>query len=236
MPESVTDRPTSAYEHVFLMAKNGNSPILWRARDTDEWSTDPDLSEVLADEETPRWRGFDYYYDADAIAEPLATDPRENYPARARVTGRGEQASAAARGNDRDKSGGFPPRKRKRSGNKRRTPGEDVIPGASHVGRGFPWVENDAGTRNRRNVWTINTKPFPGAHFAVFPLTLPMLCIQAGSEPGDTILDPFAGAGTTGVAAQKLAREFIGIELNPEYAEMAERRINGTPLSLELGA
>jgi DNA modification methylase len=177
-----------------------------------------------------------YYYDAGAIAEPLATDPRENYPARAKVTGRGTQGAAAARGNDRDKSGGFPPRKKKRSGNLKRTPGEDVIPGASHVGRGFPWEENDAGTRNRRSVWTINTQPFAPAHFATFPLTLPMLCIQAGSATGDTVLDPFAGAGTTGVAATKLAREFIGIELNPEYADMAKRRINGTPLALELGA
>lgn len=89
-----------------------------------------------------------------------------------------------------------------------------------------------AGTRNRRSVWTINTKPFPEAHFAVFPLTLPMLCIQAGTATGDTVLDPFAGAGTTGVAAQKLGREFVGVELNPEYAAMAERRIAGTPLSL----
>ncbi len=86
--------------------------------------------------------------------------------------------------------------------------------------------------RNRRTVWTITTKPFPEAHFAVFPETLPSLCIQAGSAIGDTILDPFAGAGTTGVVAQKLGREFVGIELNPEYAEMARRRIAGTPLSL----
>jgi len=143
-----------------------------------------------------------YYYDGDAVAEPLATDPRE----------------------------------RKRSGNKKRTPGEDVIPGASHVGRSFPWTENDAGTRNRRSVWTITTKPFPEAHFATFPLQIPMLCIQAGSAPGDTVLDPFAGAGTTGVAATKLAREFVGIELNEEYAAMATRRIMGTPLALEIGA
>lgn len=87
-------------------------------------------------------------------------------------------------------------------------------------------------SRNRRSVWTINTKAFPGAHFAAFPETLPSLCIQAGSAIGDTVLDPFAGAGTTGVVAQKLGREFVGIELNPEYADMARKRIAGTPLSL----
>ncbi|MFW6083755.1 MAG: DNA methyltransferase [Gemmatimonadota bacterium] len=169
-----------------------------------------------------------YYYDADAIAEPLSTDPRENYPSRARVTGRGEQGTADARGNDRDKSGGFPPRK---SGNKRRKYGDDVDRPGSHIGRSIPW---EGYTRNRRSVWTITTKPFPEAHFAVFPLTLPMLCIQAGSERGDIVLDPFAGAGTTGVAATKLGRSFVGIELNPEYAEMARRRIKGTPLALDL--
>jgi DNA modification methylase len=79
--------------------------------------------------------------------------------------------------------------------------------------------------RNRRSVWTITTKPFKEAHFAVFPPEIPEICIKAGSKSGDTILDPFSGAGTTGLVAEKLGRKFIGIELNPSYVEMSKKRI-----------
>jgi len=80
-------------------------------------------------------------------------------------------------------------------------------------------------TRNRRSVWTVTTKPFKGAHFATFPIDLIEPCILAGSAKGDTVLDPFFGAGTTGVAALKHERKFIGCELNQEYVEIAEKRI-----------
>src|SRR5574343_362575 len=80
-------------------------------------------------------------------------------------------------------------------------------------------------TRNRRSVWTIATQPFPGAHFAVMPEALVEPCVLAGSAVGDTVLDPFAGSGTVGVVALRHGRHFIGIELNPEYAGMAEERI-----------
>ena len=81
------------------------------------------------------------------------------------------------------------------------------------------------GTRNKRDVWTIPTQPFKGAHFAVMPEALVTPCVLAGSREGDTVLDPFAGSGTVGVVALRHQRDFIGIELNPEYAEMAQRRI-----------
>jgi DNA modification methylase len=85
--------------------------------------------------------------------------------------------------------------------------------------------------RNKRSVWTIRPQPFHEAHFATFPVELPDICIRAGSRLGDLVLDPFAGAGTTGIAAQRRGRRFIGIELNPEYAEIARRRIdNDQPL------
>lgn len=80
-------------------------------------------------------------------------------------------------------------------------------------------------TRNKRSVWTVTTKPFKGAHFATFPPDLIEPCILAGSRKGDTVLDPFFGAGTTGVVAKKHERECIGIELNPEYMEIAKRRV-----------
>lgn len=82
--------------------------------------------------------------------------------------------------------------------------------------------------RNKRDVWTIPTKPFKGAHFATFPEALVEPCLLAGCPEGGTALDPFAGAGTVGVVCKKNNRNFIGIELNPEYAAMAETRINNT--------
>ena len=78
----------------------------------------------------------------------------------------------------------------------------------------------------------LDTKPFREAHFATFPPEIPEICIKAGSRAGDTILDPFAGAGTTGLVAEKLGRKFVGIELNPEYVDMAERRIEAARLPL----
>lgn len=81
------------------------------------------------------------------------------------------------------------------------------------------------GGANLKSVWTIATQPFKGAHFAVMPERLADLCIRAGSRTNDMVLDPFAGAGTTGVVAAKLGRRFVGIELNPEYAAIAQRRI-----------
>ena len=79
--------------------------------------------------------------------------------------------------------------------------------------------------RNRRSVWTVATQPFKGAHFATFPPALIEPCILAGSKRGDTVLDPFGGAGTTGLVADRLGRNAVLCELNPAYAEMARRRI-----------
>ena len=79
--------------------------------------------------------------------------------------------------------------------------------------------------RNRRSVWSIPTEPFPGAHFATFPPKLIEPCILAGSNPGDWVLDPFFGSGTVGVVAEQQARKYVGIELNPEYVDMALKRI-----------
>jgi len=79
--------------------------------------------------------------------------------------------------------------------------------------------------RNRRSVWSINTEPFPEAHFATFPPALIEPCIAASAKPGDRVLDPFFGSGTVGVVASKMGCGFCGIELNPEYAAIAERRL-----------
>jgi DNA modification methylase len=81
------------------------------------------------------------------------------------------------------------------------------------------------GKRNKRDVWTINTKPFKGAHFAVMPEALVEPCVLAGSAEGDTVLDPFTGSGTVAVVANRHGRNFVGTELNAEYAEIARHRI-----------
>jgi DNA modification methylase len=82
-----------------------------------------------------------------------------------------------------------------------------------------------ANKRNKRSVWKINQKPYAGAHFAVFPEELVKTCMLAGSKEGDLVLDPFVGSGTTGAVANKLKRNFIGIDLNPDYCIMAQERI-----------
>lgn len=82
-------------------------------------------------------------------------------------------------------------------------------------------------TRNRRDVWKINTVPFKGGHYATFPPKLVETCLLAGCPEGGIVLDPFMGSGTTGLVAKQLNRHFVGIELNPEFTELAYRRIGG---------
>ncbi|NYT66114.1 site-specific DNA-methyltransferase [Alcaligenaceae bacterium] len=80
-------------------------------------------------------------------------------------------------------------------------------------------------SKNRRTVWNINTEPYAGSHFAVYPRTLVQLCIAAGSRVDGRVLDPFFGSGTTGVVCNDSGRECVGVELNPEYAELARERL-----------
>lgn len=93
----------------------------------------------------------------------------------------------------------------------------------------------DTGKRNKRDVWTVTTKPFKGAHFATFPPDLIEPCILAGCPEGGTVLDPFFGAGTTGLVAQRHNRKWIGCELNPEYAAIAQARIEAESTLFTIG-
>lgn len=177
MPESVSDRPTSAHEHIFLLSKTRN-----------------------------------YYYDADAIREAESVPDWDDgsrvfggvnkHGANAqhgRTTGR--RAVARKRG--------LPPRHAQYESSDQT--------GLDRVGRGIG--------RNARNVWTVATRPFSEAHFATFPPRLIEPCIKAGSPLGGVVLDPFGGAGTTALVADRLQRSAILIELNPEYVDLARRRI-----------
>jgi site-specific DNA-methyltransferase (cytosine-N4-specific) len=100
-------------------------------------------------------------------------------------------------------------------------------------GHGRGQRELNAKGANPGDIWEIATRPYPGAHFAVMPIDLPIRCIKAGCKPGGTVLDPFSGSGTTGEAARKLGRRYIGIDLNPDYHELAVKRFAQGVLNLD---
>lgn len=183
MPESVRDRCTKAHEYMFLLSKR---PTYYFDVDAIK---EPSVSVTGSGNKVRKARPGQESLGIGAQAGSIPWTPRLG-----KIIGRGEQGYSAARGNDRDNSGGFP---------------------------------NPQGTRQKRSVWTVTPKPFKGAHFATFPPDLIEPCILAGSKVGDTVLDPFFGAGTTGLVANKHARKYIGIELNPEYVAMAQKRIDG---------
>jgi len=205
MPESVTDRCTKAHEYIFLLSKAAR-----------------------------------YYFDAGAIAEGLAPASIERLS---------QPNLDAQMGSNRvpGKTNGT----MKAVGNIRKSDStnESFVPGASSHGglhragrsRGLPprhaaYPEssdqsglNDVGrggTRNKRSVWTVATMPFKEAHFATFPPDLIEPCILAGCPAGGVVLDPFGGAGTTGMVADRHGRDAILIELNPDYAAMARERLH----------
>lgn len=165
MPESVKDRPTRCYEHVFLLTKSKK-----------------------------------YFYDATAIAEPIAPTTAARYK-----SGRGENHKYAEE-----------------------VPGQGKVQGINRVRKGGYYDDALIPTiRNKRDVWLINTVPYKGGHFAAFPPKLAETCIMAGCPKGGIVLDPFFGSGTTGLAAKTLDRRYIGIELNAEYCALARARIGG---------
>ena len=138
-----------------------------------------------------------YFYDAEAIKEPIAESTK--------MWGGGKQ--------------GWGP-----SNTKHATPQGTHGPSLRGEGR---CGESSDGKRNKRTVWNITTKPYKEAHFATFPPELPEICIKAGCPQGGTVLDPFAGAGTTLYVAEQLGRNSIGIELNPDYCDIIRHRMAG---------
>lgn len=156
-----------------------------------------------------------YYFDAAAISEPIAGSSTKRYL----------QNIEAQKGSDRQpgKTNGKMKAVLPRFG------GEKYGADGSEESRtksGKPYVPTLR--RNKRDVWAISTGGFKGAHFAVFPEKLVEPCILAGCPEGGTVLDPFAGSGTTGVVAKRLRRHFVGVEINPEYWQMATDRIAAT--------
>ena len=109
---------------------------------------------------------------------------------------------------------------------KQNSTNDSFVPGAtSHGGLHREGSEREPETRNRRSVWTVATRPYKGAHFATFPPALIEPCILAGSRPGDIVLDPFMGSGTTAAVAIQHGRQYLGCELNQEYGPLQQERI-----------
>jgi len=197
MPESVTDRCTKSHEYIFLLAKSQK-----------------------------------YYYDYEAIQELANYDGRKDTLMKGsdkysdgEYLQNGNANSLSVKGRERWK---FKEVNRKFGGNKygdNNDPKFQTYSGNNWTPNGKEVGGEIVAVRNKRSVWTVNTKPYSEAHFATFPELLIVDCIKAGCPEGGIVLDPFMGAGTTGVVARKLNRNFIGFELNEEYIKIAEKRL-----------
>jgi DNA modification methylase len=162
-----------------------------------------------------------YYFDYKAIMEPaICGRLRGSGPMSALGTGRGDAVKSDKQSGHGPRHAGFDQRWRERT-----SATSDELQGKT-ADRQNPAFRTIREMRRKRDVWVIPTRSFKGAHFATFPPDLVTPCILAGCPEGGTVLDPFAGAGTTGMVANSLGRSAVLIELNPEYAQMAADRIN----------
>lgn len=176
----------------------------WTLRSDIIWSKPNPMPESVRDRPTKSHeyvflfsKSTRYHYDADAIKEPAVGGTGGDFSAK-------YAAAQPSHGTKQDQTGN-----------------------RQYTGFNGRWKnrENIPETRNKRSVWTVSTKPFKGSHFATFPTDLIEPMIKAGCPAGGIVYDPFMGAGTVGVVAQRLGRHYAGSELNPEYLKMAEERI-----------
>lgn len=192
----------------------------WYLRSDIIWSKPNPMPESISDRPTKAHEYIflltkrqRYYYDLEAIKEPVT-------------------------GNAHGRGAGVNPKAKVPSG-------WDTGPGDHRGRRGrYPKSKQNASfsasvvdivdERNKRSVWAVPTQPYPEAHFATYPEALILPCVLAGAAAGAIVFDPFTGSGTTAVVALKQGRRFVGIELNPEYVQMAERRIRGAVGELAL--
>ncbi|WP_280224975.1 DNA-methyltransferase [Nocardia farcinica] len=197
----------------------------WILRNAIVWHKPNAMPESITDRLSSRYeqvflfsKARRYWFDLDPIREPAVTqrasallwarDSKEgDMPDRARRQHRAERPDPAVRG---------------------KASGVGVMPtGAQHT------AQHERG-RNPGDVWSIPTAPFPGAHFAVMPPALAERCVLAGCRPGGTVLDPFSGSGTTGLAAAKHGRRYVGVDLSAEYLGLSLRtRLQQPALNIE---
>ena len=250
MPESVTDRPTKAHEYLFLLTKSAR--YFYDAAAIKE-PTSPDTHARYSRGRSKTHKYADGGPGHQTIAATFEhmRVGREGKNSRMHVDrdpahlkyGSGNKVRKVADGSDgrlaTNLGRNVPWTDDGQGRNKRdvwteeawkRGPG--VNPKCAEPGRGIKQnssfcavVKDVVDSRNKRTVWKVASSPFKGAHFATFPAKLIEPCILAGSQVGDVVLDPFSGAGTTGLVAQEHGREYLGIELNPEYVAMAEARL-----------
>lgn len=205
MPESVRDRFASRCEMVFLFAK-----------------------------------GSRYWFDLDAVRDPV-TRPQVGDQGIAFGANHGEarrRGASARRGRDHASVNAHavqarPPATSPQTNcgptGRRHTSGH---PKGRNPGDFWQITTEDADTQLPGHfAWSIPTRPFPEAHFAVMPVALADQCIRAGCKPGGTVLDPFSGSGTTGIAAERNGCRYIGIDLNSDYLDLSLRtRLRQAPL------
>lgn len=156
-----------------------------------------------------------YYFDAEAISEPITGSSTKRYLQNVEQQNGSEKMPNR---NGRPMKAALP-----RFGGEKY--GDDTTD-ESRTKSGKTYIPT--ARRNKRDVWTVGTSGFRGAHFAVFPEKLIEPCILAGCPKGGVVLDPFTGSGTTGVVAKRLGRHFVGIEIKPDYQKMATGRIEAT--------
>lgn len=202
----------------------------WTLRNDVIWSKPNAMPESVADRLSSRHehvfmlaKNRRYFFDLDAIREPTVT------------------AREAALTWDREEQcvpGQKPQHRPGRTWAQRAANGapsrRGINPSAAQGDSNFATAPSG---RNPGDVWEIPTQPFPGAHFATMPARLAQRCIAAGCKPSGTVLDPFSGSGTTGMAAQRLGRKYIGIDLNAEYLELSLRtRLQAAAIDFEAEA
>lgn len=242
MPDSSgAQRPSTAHEKIFLLTKSDSGEV-WRARDTGEVSFRADLSErcgLVTDpsREGPRWLRIGAYYDASAVVQARSSEEDAVTYRGGSYVG-GAPGPRAVSGNSRVKmpdgwdtgAGGHGSRHRRG-----REAGKMIEVSPRHKGHinhtGLDELGRGTGRFLRNyepaplSVWPMATQAFGDAHFATFPPELAERCILAGCPKGGLVLDPFGGAGTTALVAVRHGRRAALIELNPDYAAMARRRI-----------
>lgn len=209
MPESCRDRPTKAHEYLFLLAKSERY-----AFDFEAWQES--TSEATRPRRANNGVGFGHGTDADQRGRGRIAKPS------------GWNAGATGRAHD-ELVGRYASTPQHAPDRKLAEHGTGVKANKSMDAA----LATMPAVRNRRTVWTIPTEAFHGAHFATYPQKLVEPCILAGCPPGGTVLDIFFGSGTTGQVAQRMGRNWVGIELNPANEELQRERIgpqHGLPL------
>lgn len=198
----------------------------WYLRSEIIWNKPNPMPESMRDRPTKSHeqiflfaKSSDYFYDYEAILEPAAYDGRKDTMMKG--SKKYKDGSYLANGNANSLS--VKGRERWRFKNLQE---DGQQPNTIHERRAAGLKDEVYAVRNKRDVWTISTKPYSGAHFATYPTELIEPCILAGSRVGDTVLDPFNGSGTTGEVAIKHHRFYIGCEINPEYVKLAKKRLS----------